>query len=167
MCDKVFILNMRTLFFEVFMKRLIKLLLVIAWMFMIFSFSNQNGEQSTSTSDGVLDRLVSIFVDDEIDENEKEIIIDKYTGFIRKTAHFMIYFILGILVFSLLLEFKINHIVIITTFICMLYAASDEIHQSFIPGRSCEIRDVLIDTSGSFLSSCLCFLIYKKNIKKV
>lgn len=149
------------------MKRLIKLLLVIAWMFMIFSFSNQNGEQSTSTSDGVLDRLVSIFVDDEIDENEKEIIIDKYTGFIRKTAHFMIYFILGILVFSLLLEFKINHIVIITTFICMLYAASDEIHQSFIPGRSCEIRDVLIDTSGSFLSICLCFLIYKKNIKKV
>lgn len=145
------------------MKRLIKLLLVIAWMLMIFSFSNQNGDDSTSLSDVFVTKTIDVFNDGDIDSNKKNI----YIFVVRKTAHFMIYFILGILVFSLLLEFKINHIVIITTFICMLYAASDEIHQSFIPGRSCEIRDVLIDTSGSFLSSCLCFLIYKKNIKKV
>lgn len=30
-----------------------------------------------------------------------------------------------------------------------LYAASDEVHQYFVPGRSCELRDVLIDACGA------------------
>ena len=29
-----------------------------------------------------------------------------------------------------------------------LYAVSDEIHQIFVPGRSCELRDILIDSAG-------------------
>jgi len=29
-----------------------------------------------------------------------------------------------------------------------LYALTDEVHQSFVPGRSCEIRDILIDSCG-------------------
>lgn len=28
------------------------------------------------------------------------------------------------------------------------YAATDEFHQSFVPGRSCELRDVMIDAAG-------------------
>lgn len=31
----------------------------------------------------------------------------------------------------------------------VLYAASDELHQYFVPGRSCELRDVLIDACGA------------------
>ena len=30
-----------------------------------------------------------------------------------------------------------------------LYAVTDEVHQYFVPGRSCELRDVLVDTSGA------------------
>ena len=30
----------------------------------------------------------------------------------------------------------------------MMYAASDELHQKFVDGRSAEIRDVCIDTLG-------------------
>ena len=30
----------------------------------------------------------------------------------------------------------------------LVYAISDEFHQTFIPGRSGELRDVLIDTTG-------------------
>ena len=29
-----------------------------------------------------------------------------------------------------------------------LYAVTDEIHQSFVPGRSCELRDIAIDGCG-------------------
>jgi VanZ family protein len=36
--------------------------------------------------------------------------------------------------------------------IAILYAATDEIHQSFIPGRHPEIFDVLIDTYGIFVA---------------
>jgi len=37
----------------------------------------------------------------------------------------------------------------------MLYAITDEFHQYFVPGRSAEIRDVLIDSSGAFIGILL------------
>ena len=33
----------------------------------------------------------------------------------------------------------------------LLYAASDEFHQRFVPSRDASLRDVLIDTSGGAL----------------
>jgi VanZ family protein len=33
--------------------------------------------------------------------------------------------------------------------LCLLYAAGDEFHQSFIPGRGPQIRDVCIDFAGA------------------
>lgn len=35
-------------------------------------------------------------------------------------------------------------------FYSFLYALTDELHQRFVPGRSGELRDVFIDTSGAF-----------------
>ena len=32
-----------------------------------------------------------------------------------------------------------------------IYAATDEIHQLFVPGRSGQVRDVLIDSCGVFI----------------
>jgi VanZ family protein len=37
----------------------------------------------------------------------------------------------------------------------VIYAVSDEFHQSFTPGREPKLRDVLIDTAGSFLGMYL------------
>ena len=34
---------------------------------------------------------------------------------------------------------------------CMLYGASDEIHQYFVPNRSCDIFDWIADTTGALL----------------
>ena len=44
------------------------------------------------------------------------------------------------------------------------YAVSDEIHQMFVPGRSCEIRDILIDSAGVACGVLICrlFLIRRK-----
>jgi hypothetical protein len=33
-----------------------------------------------------------------------------------------------------------------------LYAASDEFHQSFVPGRSCRLLDVLFDATGAAIA---------------
>jgi VanZ family protein len=35
--------------------------------------------------------------------------------------------------------------------LCILYAATDEFHQSFVPGRSARVMDVGIDTLGALL----------------
>ena len=43
-----------------------------------------------------------------------------------------------------------------------LYAASDEIHQIFIPGRTGQISDVFVDVSGGALGLALLWLVGKK-----
>ena len=37
----------------------------------------------------------------------------------------------------------------------LLYAVSDEIHQVFVPGRAGQLRDILIDTAGVLIGTCL------------
>ena len=139
------------------MKKIIKLTLVILWMLLIFFFSNQRAEDSSKLSDGIIVKVVNVFVDKELSKEKQEEILEKYTTLVRKTAHFIIYLILGILVVNLLCEYNIKQIILISLFICMLYSISDEFHQLFIDGRSGEIRDILIDTIGSLVG----IMIYK------
>lgn len=44
----------------------------------------------------------------------------------------------------------------VTFAFCVLYGVSDEFHQLFVPGRSCEIGDLCADAAGALL--CLFFL---------
>ncbi len=43
-------------------------------------------------------------------------------------------------------------LLIIPLFITLVYAISDEIHQSFTPGRSATLRDIGYDSLGMFLA---------------
>ncbi|MFZ1974041.1 MAG: VanZ family protein [Candidatus Acidiferrales bacterium] len=70
---------------------------------------------------------------------------------IRKCAHFTEYFIFSLLI---LRGFRAGekgmHLrwALVTILIVAGYAAMDEYHQSFVPGRTPAVTDVLIDTSG-------------------
>lgn len=70
---------------------------------------------------------------------------------IRKCAHFTEYFILSLFI---LRGFRAGekgmHLrwALVTILIVAGYAALDEYHQSFVPGRTPAVTDVLIDTSG-------------------
>jgi len=44
-----------------------------------------------------------------------------------------------------------------------LYACTDEFHQSFVPGRACLFRDVMIDTSGGAFAMIIKY--FKKGIR--
>ena len=139
------------------MKKIIKLILVILWMLLIFSFSNQKAEDSSKLSDGIIVKVANVFVDKALSKEKQEEILEKYTTIVRKTAHFVIYLILGILVINLFIEYDIKHLILISLLVCILYSVSDEFHQLFIDGRSGEIRDILIDTIGSLVG----IIIYK------
>lgn len=147
------------------MKKLIKLTLVILWMILIFCFSNQKAEDSSKLSDGLIVKVANVFVDNNLSNEKKEIILNKYTTLVRKTAHFGIYLILGILVINLLIEYDINikYLILISLVICLLYSISDEFHQLFIEGRSAEVRDCLIDIAGSLVGICSYSLVKNKN----
>lgn len=47
-----------------------------------------------------------------------------------------------------------------------IYAISDELHQYFVPGRSCEVRDMCIDSAGVAVGCIICMIILKNLNKK-
>lgn len=64
---------------------------------------------------------------------------------ILKSFHLIEYAILAALLLFAIYKKKL------VVFIAYLYAISDEIHQSFIPGRTSRFRDTLIDLIGIFI----------------
>lgn len=138
-------------------------------MLFIFSFSSDNAEESTKKSDSTIIKITESILKRKLTEKEKEYYTSKYIVIVRKGAHFTIYLVLGFLVSSLLKEYMIlnKKNIIMTIIIIILYSCSDEIHQLFIPGRSGEIRDVLIDTLGGFTGSIFYKLYFKLRRKKV
>jgi len=129
-------------------KKFIAWLLVFIWMSFIFYLSHQSGFESSRLSSGFMDKILTVFTW----LFHSHINVNNFHFIIRKGAHFFAYFILGMLVVHAL--FKENNKkkeIIAALFICIMYAITDEIHQSFIPGRSGEIRDVLIDSCGAVI----------------
>lgn len=145
-------------------KKIIMGLLIICWMITIFMFSNQGSDKSSKTSKGsirfILDKLS---ITKNMEEQQIEELIEKLQTPIRKLAHFSIYTLGGILTsiyFSLDKKSKRKSIIEAILF-CSIYAITDEIHQYFIPGRSCELRDILIDSSGALFGILITQFILK------
>lgn len=116
----------------------LNIILVIIWMMFIFIMSSFNSNESSNQSNFIVNILSNIF-------NISNIEILSFI--VRKLAHYTEYTILGILVYNLIYSY--NKKIYISIIICIIYATSDEIHQLFIPGRSCQIKDIMIDTFGS------------------
>ena len=145
-------------------RKVIKIILVLLWMVMIFLLSNEEAVKSSKKSDGLIIKSVELFTGKSLSDQEKEKVL-KYLVFpVRKGAHLSLYLILGILVISLLREYMVinTKLVLLSLLICFLYACSDEIHQLFVPGRSGEVRDVLIDTLGACLGVSFYYLVFRK-----
>jgi VanZ family protein len=127
------------------MKKYFFICISILIMIIIFKFSSEDAGESSRRSGIVLEFIKSL--------SSKYLKEDLLSYAVRKSAHFTIYFLLGS---SLQLSFNDNARSIPNKFIVLaivfLYACSDELHQSFIPGRSSEFGDVLIDSAGGLAS---------------
>lgn len=146
--------------------------LVAAILCMIFCFSAANATHSSHLSEGVCIRLVrevsSVFP--EQFSKEKMLKIAAIIEFpIRKCAHFSEYAVLSITVnlylwvcfrMERLLEAKKWKILLRAEVFCALYACSDELHQYFVPGRSCRFFDVCVDSTGAFFGALLFWGMY-------
>lgn len=148
------------------MAKFINIVLLIVWLVIIFIFSCENGENSKSTSISVTDSGVNIA--NKITGNKISSLFEKkltkdYLGIIRKSAHFIEYFILGIICFLLFRQygFTDSKCILFSFLICFVYACSDEIHQLFVPGRTSRVFDVFIDSLGSFTGIMFLQLVMK------
>lgn len=139
-------------------------ILVLITMVMIFNFSSESSAESSKTSADVVEQVLGIFMEKE------EItppVVKKYQFPIRKAAHFGIYMLLGFCLMnafdkSFRIKYYLNILISIVSSI--LYAISDELHQSLSLDRSPHITDVLIDSAGAFFGVLLfagLFLLYK------
>lgn len=147
------------------------IILTLTLSVIIFVMSSQNSDESQGTSSGVCDTLLSIFDKnyDSLSEAEKLEKIDGLQFYVRKGAHFSAYGLLGILSFIGLSSIFTKKAYVFSISYCLLFSISDEIHQSFVPGRSCELRDICIDSSGALLGTIFIILVlklFKRNSKQ-
>ncbi len=142
------------------------------WMALIFSFSMETGTESASSSGGFIRTLLETFDRgfSDLPYAEQHMKIESFSYFVRKAAHFSVFGMLGILVTSAVSTYGLGlrKTAWVSLAVCALYAVSDEVHQYFVPGRACMVRDMLIDTGGACCGiAAVCLLMYMVRQKKL
>lgn len=141
-------------------KRILPLIITILIMAFIFLQSALPADLSKEESNMIVLALIEyLHVDAE-----------NLSFAVRKGAHFTEYLVLGLSLFATVREYcprssretergltetapqirggQLLRTAMSAWVLGSLYAFTDEVHQAFVPGRSCEIRDMLIDSCG-------------------
>lgn len=148
------------------MKKHILLIPIVLWTLFIFYNSLQNGESSSSTSGWVLEAVLKFF-------SKLNISLDPAAThlFIRKSAHVFEYFVLGTLftIHFARISMSNTYRLIYSIAIPGLISITDEIIQSYVPGRAAAMTDVIVDMVGVILGVAVIVLInvLRKQKKKI
>lgn len=135
-------------------KNIIFLVLFIIFTFYIFSNSLMPATESAKQGGRIIGFLSKFF-----DHNTATLIV-------RKSAHFMEFFIQGAIFSGLIFEtFKKNYIYLL--FSGLMTAVIDEFIQNFSPGRGSMVSDCLIDFSGTLAVTLFIFIILYFKKKRV
>lgn len=125
---------------QIFRSRTVILALLLGWMAVIFFFSSLSGKQTAGPPP------LWYFIE-------------------RKGAHVFEYGLLMFLSFRyLLLSYRresYNKILVVAALFSLMYGATDELHQFFVPLRGARFSDVLIDGLGILLMCLVLYLWYK------
>ena len=117
--------------------------LSLIWGFFIFSQSMKTGAVSEQMSMGIVSWIAQFF---HIDAELLHILV-------RKSAHFGEYLLLGVLLSLTMREAGLlpRRFDLTVLFIGTIWAVLDEFLQTFIPDRSGQVSDVLLDAFCGFL----------------
>lgn len=139
----------------------------ILMMFIIFRFSSENGTQSSSLSGSLTETVVEAVINGSglsVTSAEAARIIEIIHTPIRKLGHLTEYALFGMTVsFALVIchHQKGKMLLGLSEAFCVSYAATDELHQLFVPERSGMVTDVVIDAIGA-LAGILLFIFLLK-----
>lgn len=144
-------------------------LLLILYL-LIFSFSEQDGEESGRLS-FYISRLGVEIWNKVVRGNWTEEILESMAHYwenpVRKFAHFAEYTVMGILVTGILNDWIRNRKKYAWMLLWIFVSASmDELHQVFVPDRCGCFADVLLDTCGGAFGIFL-FWLFLKIIKMI
>lgn len=142
--------------------KIVFLCMLVLWMALIFYMSAKDAGESSEMSSPLAiwtaKTIVPGYADMTAEQQEK--VVSTVEVIIRKGGHFTEYAILGALMYIVINMYAVKKkSFILSLLLSALYAASDEIHQYFVPGRACMFGDVLIDSSGALVGIIACILI--------
>jgi len=135
--------------------------IVCGWALVIFILSNQPAAVSSGQSGVIVGHLQQAM---------PGVSTAILTFLVRKSAHIIAYFVLGVLMYRALRvsirRWPARTVAGLALLSCSLYAVTDEIHQLFVPGRSGELRDVMIDSIAALVGVGLCGWMMHRRHKK-
>lgn len=153
----------------------ILLALLIFQMLFIFAMSSFGPDSSNAQSNFFVNLISGLVPNLKTSTSASAFDLKTLIFFVRKTAHFTEYAILGLL-FYLNLRHHSNQkqslrnhsskkqslkLFALAILFSALYACTDEFHQLFVPGRTGQPFDVLVDTLGATFG-CLIVLVVQK-----
>jgi VanZ family protein len=131
--------------------RILLLVLLVLNMAVIFGFSARTSAESTKTSDAVLAKPKEVY-DAIHPETAGDYKVYWWFQFIvRKGAHVLEFASLSVWATGLLLAYAVRFAYPLGGCFAAVYAASDELHQLFVPGRDGKVTDWLFDCLGAVL----------------
>ena len=174
------------------LKKFMSIILCVLWITFIFSNSSADGLKSNGISNRLLNSIKIQFnyyknkinnksnskdskaVNSNVakSKQEKSVTtqskISSQNYYIRRSAHLLEYFVLALLISNSFRQFKVenNRALIYIMFACLCTALLDEFYQSFIPGRTSSVRDVLLDFTGSMVGILFSYLTFYKNYRR-
>lgn len=149
-------------YIKLFIKKTLRYLLkplsflpAIFVMYMIYSFSAQDGAASAGLSHKVSVWLVETgnkILNKNLSTAQILAHADQIHFYVRKLGHITEYFILAVSIAFPLYVYRIRGIwlLLLAGAFCVGFAGLDEYHQSFVAGRGPSARDVAIDSIGIF-----------------
>ncbi|HEY8892221.1 MAG TPA: VanZ family protein [Clostridium sp.] len=149
-------------------KTILKVLLCIICLGVIFYNGTRRGEISQRSSNEFI-KVVSKFMNIPLSTFDKaNIKFNDVNFYVRKNAHFFQYLILSVLMCSAVKQLKLYKWseIYLLLFLLLLFPVADEFIQKFIPGRTSNIFDVVIDFSGGIIGMLIFNIRYKVHKKK-
>lgn len=159
------------------MKRRLKIIFVLIWLFVIFVFSAQPDVRSYEASGSVSYQLVKCYdrlmhIQKTPEEMEKTALLIEYP--VRKAAHMSEYAVLALLFLATYFAYskreagpgKIRFLSVCALLSVFGCACLDEFHQLFVQGREGKFTDVLIDSAGAAVALLVAGLILFHNENK-
>ena len=135
-------------------------ILALCWGGVMFFFSGQNANESGRLSAWFTGVIFRIFPELPLD-------FEVLHFYIRKAAHFSIFALEGFLLgMAMMLSFRWRWLAGFAAAAgCAGMAVLNELHQTMAIGRSCEVRDMIIDATGSatgvILAAILLWFVYR------
>lgn len=143
--------------------------LALCVMTVIFLFSHQTGSSSSQASNRVGKILLSILGITVPDGQSPSSVVIFWGLTVRSLAHIFLFAVLGLitfLVFNSAFAIRkpksrrsVMSAAMCALLVSLLYAVSDEFHQSFVSGRTASFRDVLIDACGFVIAVAVAFAV--------